>query len=383
MGMLGRAFGAGGAAVAGLANKYIDDEIQQQRAAYLAELQRTNADAMNRDRAKLDDERAPVVRQRAADDAKAAATTADEIEAKRLDPNNPLVDLKKKAGDREAAATTERNIASQTAMLSNPALNEAARKKAAEDELAKTNSLMAITQLQAANPDFLKAKEKIELSDPKIKAQIQASQASAAASYASAANSKAHADQTKFQTETLRRADGILADMLKTVDDKTLTPQERAERLGSLQTKLQVLGGKGKSDETDTVKVTEKKIGADGTETTTERTEKRRAGQGGGGNDAASPYPDGAELRGKDGKTYVVRNGVPTLKEPEAAAPKRSLMQAGPPVDRIGDDKIGPLTPMSRIEEAAKAGNKRAQEYLARREQARLDDISASAGAMP
>ena len=29
---------------------------------------------------------------------------------------------------------------------------------------------------------------------------------------------------------------------------------------------------------------------------------------------SASPYQDGQELRGKDGKTYVVKNGVPVLK---------------------------------------------------------------------
>ena len=35
-------------------------------------------------------------------------------------------------------------------------------------------------------------------------------------------------------------------------------------------------------------------------------------GQQGAGNQ--SPYPDGQELTGKDGKTYVVKNGVPVLK---------------------------------------------------------------------
>ena len=29
---------------------------------------------------------------------------------------------------------------------------------------------------------------------------------------------------------------------------------------------------------------------------------------------SASPYKDGQELRGKDGKTYVVKNGLPVLK---------------------------------------------------------------------
>ena len=37
-------------------------------------------------------------------------------------------------------------------------------------------------------------------------------------------------------------------------------------------------------------------------------------GQQGQGSTNQAPYPDGQELTGKDGKTYVVKNGVPVLK---------------------------------------------------------------------
>lgn len=39
---------------------------------------------------------------------------------------------------------------------------------------------------------------------------------------------------------------------------------------------------------------------------------------------AASPYPDGTELKGKDGKIYVVRGGAPVLKESATAPASRS-----------------------------------------------------------
>ena len=42
--------------------------------------------------------------------------------------------------------------------------------------------------------------------------------------------------------------------------------------------------------------------------------EPGRSQQGQQGGAGKPRYPDGTELKGKDGKTYVVRNGVPTPK---------------------------------------------------------------------
>jgi hypothetical protein len=50
---------------------------------------------------------------------------------------------------------------------------------------------------------------------------------------------------------------------------------------------------------------------------------------------------------------------------------------AAPAVDRIGEQPIGPLTPMADIMAAAEAGNPRAIEYLRRRQQAEIDNATA------
>ena len=44
------------------------------------------------------------------------------------------------------------------------------------------------------------------------------------------------------------------------------------------------------------------------------------------------------------------------------------------PVDRIGDGVIGPMTPMAMIEESARAGNKRAIQYLERRQEGLINN---------
>lgn len=101
----------------------------------------------------------------------------------------------------------------------------------------------------------------------------------------------------------------------------------------------------------------------------------------------------------ESGRTYetVVVNGQPVIvgelaQKPAAkatpgaapAAPQGQNVAASSgtgavaaPVDRIGSQPIGPLTPTSHIVESAKAGNKRAIAWLQAAEQARLDDMSA------
>lgn len=101
----------------------------------------------------------------------------------------------------------------------------------------------------------------------------------------------------------------------------------------------------------------------------------------------------------ESGRTYetVVVNGKPVIvgelaqktapKAAPGAAPAAAPGQnmaasagtqaAAAPVDRIGNQPIGPLTPTSHIVESAKAGNKRAIAWIQAAEQARLDDLSA------
>lgn len=318
---------AHGAAQAGseVLNKYIDEEMQQRKAEAMADLQRKTAGAIREDDAAFQDKRAPVLQQRALDSARATAGLQDEIAAKRLDPNSPLYKATVADEERKAAAGTKRKIDEQTQMLSNPDLLKAQRDKAAGDATAQADAQMNLAKRMASDTEYLKAQEKIKLSDPAVKANIEQSRAAAASAYASAANSRAHAAHTQAQTESVKRVDAIYADMLKTIDDKSLSPEQRAEKLTTLQSKLVALtpGKAGANAEFDTVKITEEKINPDGSTTKVERTEKRKAGAGG-GKAGDAPYPDGTELRGKDGNVYVVRNGQPVLKDAQKDAQKPS-----------------------------------------------------------
>ena len=70
-----------------------------------------------------------------------------------------------------------------------------------------------------------------------------------------------------------------------------------------------------KPGEYDTEKVIEEKTNPDGSTTKTERTQKRTPGTPDlPDTAAAAPCPEGTELRGKDGKMYVVQGGKPVLK---------------------------------------------------------------------
>lgn len=67
--------------------------------------------------------------------------------------------------------------------------------------------------------------------------------------------------------------------------------------------------------------------------------------------------------------------------QPQASSQAAAVQKTGPisrqPKDVLGDQKIGVLTPMSMLEESAKAGNKNAIAYLKRREEARREDAAA------
>lgn len=112
---LGRILGGVGAAAASMASKYIDEELAQQRAQAMADLQVKTASRMREDQAAFDDKRAPTLRQRAADDARAAATTQDEIELSRL-TNNPLITARRTVQEGDAASALASELARRAAL---------------------------------------------------------------------------------------------------------------------------------------------------------------------------------------------------------------------------------------------------------------------------
>lgn len=128
---MARGFAGASAAVAGLANKYIDDElIQQRQQAFLdmarqsRNLERADADAFNNDPARLERNRQI---QRA--DALAAGQTAQDVELSRLQ-NAPLAEAAraKAAGDADAATTAKIEAAHRIA--TDPKSTEAQRAEA-------------------------------------------------------------------------------------------------------------------------------------------------------------------------------------------------------------------------------------------------------------
>lgn len=88
------------------------------------------------------------------------------------------------------------------------------------------------------------------------------------------------------------------------------------------------------------------------------------------GQSGASPYPDGTELNGKDGKVYVVRGGAPVLKSTDAPnpAPARppATAPAATPQSSSGAASDGEFNAM--LKDAARGGSsgkKYIQELLA------------------
>lgn len=144
---LARAVGGGGAAVAGLANKYIDDElIQQRQQAFLdmsrqsRNLERADADAFDNDPARLARNR-----QIQRDNALSAGQTAQDVELGRL-TNKPLNEAArtKAAGDADAATTAK--IEAMRRMATDPAATEAQRAQAALDLEKLTGEIGARTK---------------------------------------------------------------------------------------------------------------------------------------------------------------------------------------------------------------------------------------------
>lgn len=108
--------------------------------------------------------------------------------------------------------------------------------------------------------------------------------------------------------------------------DTTLTPQQRAAKLTPISSGIQAIKskngtGSARDPELDTETIVNKTINPDGSETSTTRKQVRRPGAA--ADEPPSPYPDGTELKGKDGNVYVVRDGQPVLKTAAAPAPAK------------------------------------------------------------
>ena len=149
-----------------------------------------------------------------------------------------------------------------------------------------------------------------------------------------------------------KRLGKLYDDFLAVNADTTLTPQQRAAKLTPIAAGIQAIkskngGGSARDPELDTETIVNKTINPDGSETSTTRKQVRRPGAA--ADEPPAPYPDGTELKGKDGNVYVVRDGQPVLKNAAAPAPAKKA-----PGIVSAASSIDPLAGLSREQIRAK-----------------------------
>lgn len=221
----------------------------------------------------------------------------------------------------KAAATTATDI--EKTQLGDTDLQAARRTKAADDAKAQAQTELDILKSRASDKEGLKALEKIKLNDPEVRARIETARASAAHAYAGAEKERAQTGMVKMQTAELQRFQSLYDKADAILTDKSLSDEDRTKQFTEVQSQINLMkkargAGPQRDPEFDKVVVTEEKMNPDGSTTKTQRTEQRKAGHGGGSDKA--PYADGTELKGKDGKVYVVQDGQPVPKQAAQAA---------------------------------------------------------------
>lgn len=260
---LGRALGGFGAGVSALANKYIDEDLAKQRAQALADIQlatagkmREQEDAFRNDPNRLERDRA---NRRA--DALSAGKTAREVEMEGLNDTG-LQDKKLEVAGKTAEFNRGEKVKDVTALAPAEAAAEAGKAKAraqAESEIAK----------QFGNdPLFLKAQRNL-----------------AQAKHVESSDTAARAELVRMEIKDRKRL-GELYDGLAALEaDAGMKPEVKAAQAKAITTQIMAIKSKNgqggsRDPELDTQTVVEKRMGADGSETTTTRKEVRRPGQG-------------------------------------------------------------------------------------------------------
>ena len=248
---LGRALSGAGEGVARLGGKYIDEELAQQRAQALADIQRATAGKMR----------------------------GDEF-AFQNDPTN--------VATRNATARTTALDAGKTAQqvemdrLQNVPLAEAARGKAKSDADAAHKTQKDQLTADASDSNYLAAVGKVKLADPEIAARIAASRASAASAGASAGLARAQTEGVNQSNAEKKKLDGLYEQASTILSDASINDDERTKRFGKVQQQITLMKSKTgtsvRDPELDTETVVEKTMDKDGNETTTTRKQVRRPG---------------------------------------------------------------------------------------------------------
>lgn len=286
MGLMGSAFGralaGGGRAAADIASKYIDAEIERNRMEALADIQFKNNNRTRDANFAFENDPGNVAKRvdTASTVAKAAGRTAAEVDTERL--SNPALNQAqrtKAAGDATAAQEIE------LGRLQNKPLIEAAREKAIGDKRAEHTAATEQTIADANNPELLGAVGKLKLADPEVAARIAASRAAAANAGAGAGLHSAQAEAVRLTIADKKKIDGLYDQAGKVLSDPTLDDATRAKEMAKVERQIVLMKSKNgqaaaRDPELDTQTVVEEKLNPDGTTTKTTRKEVRRPGNG-------------------------------------------------------------------------------------------------------
>lgn len=257
----GRALGGFGAGVATLANKYIDEDLAKQRAQAMADIQVATAGKIRQADAEFSDKRAPIERERKRDDALAAGATAREVELAAL--NDATLQ-----GTRQQVQGKNNEFARGEKVKDITAISPAEAEAAAASVRATGKAEGDVTKQFGNDPLYIAAQRKL-----------------AAAKHIESADSVARAELVRMEIGDRKRLGGLYDELARLDGDTTMPEKDKAAKVRAVTGQIMAIRGKngqGGGGETDTVKITDEKMNADGSTTKTERTEKRRAGQGGG-----------------------------------------------------------------------------------------------------
>lgn len=240
--LFGRAAAGAGAAVAGLANKYIDEEIAANKAQTLANIQLDMERRRREDEDAFKNDPTRVARDRntAREGALFTEATNRTIALNRAN-DTELQGASESAADRAARAATARGIEAKKTELGDATLNTMTRDKTQADALASAETERKKAIAAVSDPEYMKALPALKLADPEVKARIDQARAAAASSYASAQASRNHGEVYKAQADAAKQTLDLTNEMLRTIDDPNLSPDARKSKLETLSAKMAVL----------------------------------------------------------------------------------------------------------------------------------------------
>lgn len=320
MSVWGRVAAGVGSAAVNITNKYIDEELSQQRAQFMSDLRVKETKAL--DDYQMSEGR--VARQREIEAGNSNAKFETERGQKlRSATDNELRAAEAAAKDAAARAANKTNTDIAVENANDPRIAAAGQKKALVD--AQTQRMVTIAN--ASDKDFLAATRTIEALDPKTAAYV-ATQRAQQAVLAAQAKSINLSNEDKIAIQSLQK------DMAEVLSDPSLSKEERDKRLVSVNARLRAYGGGAKPADGEKFERTTESVDEKGNKTT-EKVSGVRAPR----DPNASPYPDGAELTGSDGKLYVVQGGKPVLKGSTPTAPSAAPTRRAPPIPPMGSRK--------------------------------------------